>query len=311
MRKPTKPVPASTVILVRDDCETLQVYLARRSAQARFMPGNYVFPGGKVDPGDWDAEYWIARADLDYQGIFKHYGTSMPLDAIIAHGVSAIREVYEEVGILFSHFPEKDANVLRDLAAARLAGSPGKGWLREVLEERKWRLALSGLFAWSHWITPEAMPLRFDTRFFVAVAPSGQECRPDNDEITRGIWVNSMEALKGNDAGEIPLSPPTLVTLQGLLRYSSVTDVLREAKRKFWGAAKMPKLLSSNNGPLIVLPWDPSHDHIGSGETGQEELKWLEPGEKFSRLLYHEGLWRPVEINDRARTAAEKKGEWT
>jgi hypothetical protein len=167
-----------------------------------------------------------------------------------------------------------------------------------VVEERGWKLGLSRLFAWSHWITPEAMPLRFDTRFFLALTPTGQTCEPDMNETTQGIWISPENALRGNQTGDIPLSPPTLSNLQGFLGYSNVEEAVQEWRKGAWGPVNMPKLVPFSKGWLIVLPWDPFYDNIGSGEGRQGEVKWLEPGERFSRLLYHKGLWRPVEIGN-------------
>jgi len=294
--KPKRPVPASTVILVRDECDAFQVYLVRRSVRSSFMPGNYVFPGGKVDPGDRNTEYWIERVDLGCQEILKRFGGSMNLDAIIVHCVSAIRETFEEVGLLLTRSPEGDFNIPNDLAAARIGGALKKGWLRDVVQDKDWNLALSRLFPWSHWITPEAMPLRYDTRFFLALAPAGQTCVPDRNETTRGIWVSPEKALGENLTGNIPLSPPTLATLQGLLEYSTVEGMVQEWRRRSWGAVNMPRLVPFSKGPLIVLPWDPFYENIGEGEKGEGEVEWLKLGETFSRLLYHEGLWKPVRI---------------
>ncbi len=297
MIKSKKPVPASTVILVRDDCGPLQVYLVARSKQASFMPGNYVFPGGKVDPVDRNAAYWITAADLENREIIQRFGDTLQLDELVSFCVTAVRETFEEIGIFLAQSPRGGHPFSEDQTVARLKGGLKKGWLRVAVEQGGWKLSFSRLFPWSHWITPKAMPLRFDTRFFVASIPPDQECSPDRNEISRGIWVRPMDALARNTAGEIPLSPPTLANLHSFRDCATVKEVLRKRNRQFWGAAQQPKLIFLPKGPLIVLPWDPSYDHLDGREKGGKVLKWLAPGESFSRLLYHEGLWKPVKMD--------------
>jgi 8-oxo-dGTP pyrophosphatase MutT (NUDIX family) len=296
MVKSKRPLPASTVILVRDDCGSLQVYLVARSKQASFMPGNYVFPGGKVDPVDRNGAYWITAADLNHHAILQRFGDTLQLDELVSFCVTAVRETFEEIGVFLAQSPRGDHRFPEDQTAARLDGGLKKGWLRDAVEQGGWKLSFSRLFAWSHWITPKAMPLRFDTRFFVAPVPPGQECSPDRNEISRGIWMKPMDALARNTAGEIPLSPPTLATLHSFKDCATVEEVLQKRNGQRWGATQQPKLIFLSETPLIVLPWDPSYDHLDSKKKGARPFKWLAPGEPFSRLLYHDGLWRPVKM---------------
>ena len=298
MVKSKKPLPASTVILVRDDCGPLQVYLVARSKQASFMPGNYVFPGGKVDPADRNAAYWIAAADLDHHKIIKRFGDTLQLEELVSFCVTAVRETFEEIGVFLAQSPKGDYHFPEEQTAARLKGGLKKGWLRDAVEQGGWRLSFSRLFAWSHWITPKAMPLRFDTRFFVASIPPDQECSPDRNEISRGIWVKPMDALARNAAGEIPLSPPTLAILHFFRNCATVREVLQKRNRQCWGATQEPKLIFLSERPLIVMPWDPFYDYLDGREKGGKVLKWLAPGESFSRLLYHDGLWKPVKMGN-------------
>jgi 8-oxo-dGTP pyrophosphatase MutT (NUDIX family) len=297
-KKTKTPVPASTVILIREESGIFQVYLVKRSGTSGFMPGNYVFPGGKVDAGDRDTDFWIEKADLGREEIRKRFGGKLDLDEIMAHCVSAVRETFEEVGLLLMQAPEGYPLVPEDLEAARMAGKLKRQWLRDLLRNRDWKLALSRLFPWSHWITPEAMPVRYDTRFFIAITQPDQACMPDRNEIIQDLWAAPEEALRMNQAGHISLSPPTLASLQELLGYAPAKGAGRGWSRRSWGAVNMPKLVPCGDGLLIVLPWDPFYEDINGGENGREEedVVWLDPGKAFSRLLYREGLWKPVKM---------------
>jgi hypothetical protein len=141
------------------------------------------------------------------------------------------------------------------------------------------------------------MPRRFDTRFFVAAAPAGQQCRPDGHETTEGCWISPRRALEENLAGRIPLSPPTLVTLQELLAYPDLETLERALETRDWGAAVFPRLvpLGKENGAVLLEPWDPLYDQEQPGiDPAALPAALLPAGEKFSRLWNGDGIWRPV-----------------
>lgn len=295
---PKPPVPASTLILVRQEYEGFQVYLLRRSHQSGFMPGNYVFPGGTVDPGDRDAGFWKKHVDMDQEQIrsrFVRNDTALNMEDALAHGIAAVRETFEEASLLLLHGTGREADDLGRLWGRNLDGALPEAWLRDLVVDGKWIVTLSALACWSHWITPEIRTRRYDTRFFLAFMPEGQECRPDNRETTHGIWVNPEKALAGNLQGEIPLSPPAILTLQELLRYPAITALRKEVENRWWGEVKMPRLVPMGRGLLLLLPWDPQYGH----KEIRVEAKGLEKGpalndRPFSRLWYENGIWRPV-----------------
>ncbi len=204
------PVRASTLILVRGEGEKFKVYLLKRSSRSGFMPGNYVFPGGVVDPEDRNFDFWQGHIDLDRAQVLTRFGGGLNDEDAITHGIAAIRETFEEAGILLAGQNGGTGRDLDNLLDQRLVGSLSKTWLRELVAAGEWTLRFSELACWSHWITPKIRSKRYDTRFFVAFMPEGQECRPDNRETTHGIWVSPEKALRGNLKGEIPLSPPAV-----------------------------------------------------------------------------------------------------
>lgn len=212
----------------------------------------------------------------------------------VAHGVTVVRETFEEAGVLLCHRNEPGQGALEELRARRTERGLPKGWLKDVVVSEGLTLEFSLLARWAHWITPEAMPRRFETRFFVAFMPRGQECTPDLTETTDGLWVSPEKGLAGNLKGGIPLSPPTLITLHQLLDYDDLDDLRIEVKTRFWGDALLPRMIKLSHGAIILEPWDPMYREDVEVDEGKMEDAILSPGEPFSRVWYHEGIWRPV-----------------
>jgi 8-oxo-dGTP pyrophosphatase MutT (NUDIX family) len=300
MNKETMPEvstrAASTVMLTRQGLSGLEIYLLKRSSESKFFPGSYVFPGGAVDPEDKDAGFWRNHVDLDLLQVSEQIGGDLPIDDAFGHGVAAIRETFEEAGILLIEEPEKKQKAIEKMRTIRSQGKMTKSWIKEGVNSGGWILSLSGLIRWSHWVTPEAMKPRFDTRFYIGLMPSGQECRPDAQEMTHGMWVRPEDALSGNLRGDTPLSPPTLVTLQELLPYGSLSKLEKDARRRSWGESRLPRFVRSEQGAMILEPWDPMINQEVEIDPAQLETQVLAAGQPFSRLWFHAGVWRPVGI---------------
>ena len=300
MNQPPPPVAAASASYwCAGTPEKMQVYLLRRSNTSGFMAGNFVFPGGLVDRVDRDAAAWRARADLPAGGIEEErFGAGLDPTEAVGFAVAAIRETFEEAGALLADPPAKGgASVLPALAARRESGPLAREWLQSLVFLDGWRLRVSALWRWAHWITPELMPRRFDTRFFMAEVPEGQTCSPDQHEVTLGVWMSPRCALEENLAGRTALSPPTVVTLHELLQYEDCRDLRQALETRGWGETIMPRLvpLAKGHGAVIVEPWDPCY--------GEERLE-IDPaalpaglvpvGAPFSRLWNGDGIWRPV-----------------
>ena len=292
------PRPAATVILVRERAAELQVYLLKRSTKSGFMAGNYVFPGGVLESGDEDSNHWQEYVDLNPAQLSERLGGRLRQRDILSYGIAAIRETFEEAGVFLGHTKEQTAVELEKLNRMRRKGDLSEVWLWDLVKTLKWTLAFSELYRWAHWITPEKMKKRFDTRFFISSMPDGQECRPDNRETTHGTWISPQAGLAGNLSGDIPLSPPTVVTLHDLLGYEHPDEIIQDAVQKTWGKALMPRLAMANKEPVIVEPWDPGY-HQAEIQLNIEELNknLVGVGEPFSRLWHHEGIWRPVKAD--------------
>jgi 8-oxo-dGTP pyrophosphatase MutT (NUDIX family) len=292
-----KPRPASTIVLVRAYATGFQIYLLKRSGESGFFPGNYVFPGGAVASEDRNADLWLRHSDLDLRGVEGRLGGNLPAMEALAYGVAAIRETFEEAGVLLTSRARDTQSGIQAICERREMEKLSKGWLREWAAVGDGRLLFSRLGRWAHWITPEAIKPRFDTRFFLTFVPADQECSPDQHETIHGIWATPQQGLEANLRGEIPLSPPTLVTLQELAQYSALKELQEEAKSREWGESRVPRLVPVEKGAVILEPWDPMIQEKGV-EFDLNTLKKLvlPAGEPFSRLWLYEGIWRPVGV---------------
>lgn len=282
---------AATIVLVRQGATGLQVYLVRRNPRTAFMGGNYVFPGGVLDPADRDAERWIALSDLGPTPLEERVGGDLGWRDALSYGVAAIRETFEEAGILLARrVAEED---LRALLKRREEGTLADGWLLDEATSRGWRLGLSWLSRWARWITPAGMKRRYDTRFFLASPPPAQTCSPDGREVVDGVWLTPEDALARNVSGEVPLSPPTVVTLQELLASQDARALLAECRP--WGAPLLPRFFPLSGGGVILEPWDPDWAAVDpSFEPESLRKALLRAGEPFSRLWSDGEVWRPV-----------------
>ena len=208
--KPATPRPAACLILLRRGARhrqrDVEVLLVRRSTEASFMPGVWVFPGGVVEADD---------AGPEGEG----GGTAEEREEL-AHRACAARELGEEAGI--------------ELPTG------------------------ADLRPWSRWITPEAAPVRFDTRFYVALAPPHSPPHPDGAETTEAAWVSPREALERHRADELALVFPTIKHLESLLPYSSSEEVL-EATHDRKIEPVVPRVVGRGRGARIVLPGEPGY----------------------------------------------------
>lgn len=292
------PAPAATLILLREGAGRLEVYLLRRSGASGFMAGNWVFPGGGVDAFDRRTELYGPHLDLEPGELDRRFGGGLSAAEAQAYAVAAVRETFEEAGVLF--LDGRAGGVGGEFArvcALRAERRLPRGWLADLLDAGVCTIRLSSLHPWSHWITPLRMPKRFDTRFFAALLPPGAACLPDGHEVTEGIWISPREALVENHAGRLPLSPPTLVTLHGMLELSDAEGFRRAVAGRPWGAPIFPRLVTLEKpyGAVILEPWDEEYAAEPLAVDPERLAKGLAAvGAPFSRLWNRDGVWRPV-----------------
>ena len=196
------------------------VYLTRRSATARFMPGAYVFPGGTVD-----------EADRSPESLERVTGSVAGIEAPFA--IAALRELFEEAGVLVACDAAGLPAIVgpERLAAMRAMLGEGKP-LARLLAEAELFLDARELVYYSNWITPEFEPLRFDTHFFIATAPDGQIASADAIEVHDGAWLAPREALARGERGELRIMFPTRKHLERLAAYDSIDALLAHARER-------------------------------------------------------------------------------
>lgn len=251
---------AATVMLLRDGDAGLEVCMLQRNLNSDFVGGAYVFPGGAVDPEDGSpaaAACCSGRTD-------EEASTAVGVDrGGLAFWVAAVREAFEEAGILLAHHPDgttvsfTDDEVARRFDVHRLAVDGGERRLVEVCEEEGLRIEAGGIHYFSRWVTPLGAPRRYDTRFFVAAAPPEQVAAHDDREVIGTHWLNPADALRRHDAGEIVLIFPTVRSLVALTRFESAAEVLEHARSLEQVEAVLPMIRESPDGLRIVLPGDP------------------------------------------------------
>jgi 8-oxo-dGTP pyrophosphatase MutT (NUDIX family) len=189
-----------------------------------------------------------------------------PALALGAH-VAAIRETFEEAGILLAEGRDGrpwlpapgDAEGL-----AQVRADIGAGRLRflEWLAARGLRLASAQLLYFAHWVTPEALPKRFDTRFFLAQAPAAAAALHDTREVVSHAWLTPAEALAGAAEGRLRMIEPTAKTLERLVAGESTADIARSLRGRPVPRI-MPKLIVDESGRrTLVFPWDPRYETI-------------------------------------------------
>lgn len=205
----SSPRPAASIILLRRGGKHRQrgveVLLVRRSPDASFMPGVWVFPGGVVE---------------DDEALGTPGPGGDPDPAELAHRACALRELWEEAGIQLS--------------------------------------AEAELRPWSRWITPELVPVRFDTRFYVALAPAHSPPRPDGAETTEAAWISPSEALDRHARGELALVFPTIKHLESLVPYGSAAEVLAAAAERSLEPI-LPRVVGEGSDRRVVLPGEPGY----------------------------------------------------
>lgn len=286
---------ASTLILVRPYRNKFQVYLLKRNVKSAFMGGYHVFPGGTIDAEDRNAGLWRRHVDMEAKTILKRFGRNDDLEETLAYCIAALREAFEEAGVLLACRQAPGGKKLEEIYNRCLAGPPPKGWLKELVELNGWLLVLNRLKRWSHWITPTLMKQRYDTRFFLTILSEDQACTPDGYEATSGLWLTPQEGLLGNLEGGIPLSPPTLVTLHQLLQYRKLSSLEEALKERQWGEAVFPRLIPLDDDAIILEPWDPDYRKEDVFiKTQTLETVVLPIDAPFSRLWLHDGIWRAV-----------------
>lgn len=261
----TPPVPSATVIVVRDGPPGLEVLLVRRHGNSNVLGGVHVFPGGKLDAADRQVDLAaLDRSPHDCAQSLNEPG----LDAQTALGlhVAALRETFEESGLLLGQVHQPDL-----AARVRAVTAAGTGFA-VALQQLGCTVATASVWPWSRWITPRVPSVtnkRFDTRFFVAVAPLGQVAEHCAFEATEAVWLAPRLALERYWAGEIDLAPPQIMSLCQLSHLHTAAQVMAAAQGRP-PALIEPEPFDQDGVRVICYPGDPAHSiaqRVWSGPT--------------------------------------------
>jgi 8-oxo-dGTP pyrophosphatase MutT (NUDIX family) len=246
------PKQAATVLLLRDGAPGLEVYLLRRTKGMPFAGGMTAYPGGGVDPRDGDTEIaWAGPSPAQW-------ATAFGCDERTARELvcAAVRETFEEAGVLLAG--ADDGSVVPDVSgddweAQRQALLSRELSLAELLAGRGLALRSDLLRPFAHWITPPVEPRRYDTKFFAAALPVGQEARHVSGEADEAAWLTPSAALQELAAGARPMLPPTSHTLGQLEPFPDVAAALAGSPPEPLHPIS-PRFEETPDGKWAVLP---------------------------------------------------------
>lgn len=244
MNEPSKPNiaarPAATVLLLRDGADGLEVFMVIRHHAIDFASGAAVFPGGRLEDAD------------------REIATRLSADPVDAFRVAAVREAFEECGVLLATEASGGPLIggarmkaVEDAHRAEL-NAGGRGFAT-VLNEEKLVPALDRMVHFAHWITPEGRPKRFDTHFFACEAPADQLAVHDGREAVDSHWIRPSKVIEETNAGRMTLVFATRLNLERLTRYRTVAEVL-DAARSEPVVTVLPKFYKTDEGRFIRIP---------------------------------------------------------
>lgn len=237
-------IASASILLLRDGDDGLEVLMQQRHEEVGDFAGALTFPGGKVVSGDSSPSV-RARAD----GVEAHN------DDELAHAASAVRETFEECGVLLAReaagAPLIGGDAVRNTFADRPALDAEELALGDFLAKHDLRLALDRIAPWSHWITPVFAPRRYDTWFFVAAVPDGQIADAESGETVEMIWIRPEAAMASADAGKRSLYMATRLNLLELAEFDTVEGVMAHAAGKDIRVA-LPERIKADDGEYMM-----------------------------------------------------------
>jgi 8-oxo-dGTP pyrophosphatase MutT (NUDIX family) len=237
-------------VLLRDGAQGLETYLVKRSRMVDFMAGAHVFPGGRLDKEADASPSAFALLGTDVATLHKRLGEELAPHRAAGLFVAAIRETFEEAGLLLGGLATG-----WEMEGARRAVAGGALFTTLV-----GRIDAASLSPWVRWVTPEISPKRFDARFFLARAPEGQEPKVDGREATEGVWIRPQDALAQWVEGSMQLAPATAKSIDMLAGHRDAASALESASKRP-PPVVMPLVWNDRERgqAYISLPGDPRH----------------------------------------------------
>ncbi|MHB1089363.1 MAG: NUDIX hydrolase [Acidimicrobiales bacterium] len=257
------PRPAATVLTLRDGAQGYEILMLRRNLNSDFVGGAYVFPGGGVDEKDAAPAALALAVGLDDEQASLRLGLAQ---GGLAYYVAGLRELFEEAGLLIAcdargqRLHSEDLELRQRMAEHRRAVNEGTLGFVDMLELEGLRLDFRGLEYVAHWVTPVGPPRRYDTRFFVVVAPPGQVAAHDAGETVADRWIRPVDALAQFERGELEMILPTIRNLEAIAHFSSAREVLAYAKAQASIPRTEPRIITRDGALEIVLPGEPGYD---------------------------------------------------
>ncbi len=240
-----EPLPATTLMLLREAADGPEVFLVQRNRHSGFLPNAWVFPGGRVDPGDRLDGHPGVRGG---EGVIARWGIDRATG--MAHLVAGVRETFEECGIwLGDRAPP---------AAERAPLASGQRRFVDVLADHGAVLDLDRLTPWAWWVTPAVERRRFDTRFLVAVVDGLAVGAHDERETVASGWFSPARVVEEGTLGTFPLAPPTWWTLRELASHRSIDEILAAAGTRT-DRPIQPTMAFREDGMVLQLPGHPEH----------------------------------------------------
>lgn len=256
MNAPPRARPAATVLLIRNAgaAGAVEVLMTVRNESMAFGSGALVFPGGRVE----DSDHAIAEGLLAGAQAGPQAGAEPGALAGVAQRVAAVREAFEECGLLLARDAASGAPIAPSRAGAIVAGrrellcAGGLGFA-DLLRQEDLAPAIDGLVYFAHWVTPPERAKRFDTHFFVVEAPPGQEVLHDGNEVTHSVWIDPREAVEEAARGRYKLLFATRLNLMRLAASASTAAAIAAA-RTSEVVTVMPERFVTADGPMVRIP---------------------------------------------------------
>lgn len=269
------PRPAATLLLLRNGGLGPETFLLQRTTSAAFLAGAHVFPGGALDQADRDVRVLRRVAGINDAQASARLGLQ---SGGIAYWVAAIRECFEEAGILLAESEEghaPDAARMAALAQYRAPLHAGKLAFHEFLEQERLVLRGGALAYFGHWITAPGRARRFDARFFLALSPVGQPGAHDGTELIDSVWLRPAEALEREASGAMQLVFATRNTLADLQRFAHAQEAFEHAREVEVETNRACWALTADGAAALYRRHDPQYFEIhwsDPEETGQTSI---------------------------------------
>ncbi len=266
------PKPAATVMLVRDTARGMEVLMLQRNFESAFVPGVHVFPGGTLDEEDESPALQAQCDGPDDAAASRVLGVAR---GGLAFWIAAIRELFEEAGVILARDASGELISLADAAQAermrraRKDAESGALTFGAMVAAEGLRLAADRLTYFSRWITPEGAVRRYDTRFFYALAPEHQSAEHDNREAIAHEWARPADILERHAGGECKLRTPTRHTLDRFAGFATTAALIAAVQPVQAVAAITPRVARSGQ---VVVPGEPGYEEAASAE-GRGEWK--------------------------------------